>query len=80
MGIKREREGSPGKVRRRGAGGSGDHAEAAAAVPGGDGVHDGVQLEMVMTMVCRAEILASCIDEGKRLELASASAMCRASM
>jgi hypothetical protein len=46
----------------------------------GDGVHDGVQLEMVMMMVCRAEILASYIDEGKRLELAGASAACRASM
>jgi hypothetical protein len=67
-------------VRRRGAGGSGDHGEAAAVVPGGDGVHYGVQLEMVITMVCRAEILASCIDEGKRPELAGALATCRASM
>jgi hypothetical protein len=33
-----------------------------------------------MTMVCRVEILASCIDEGKRLELAGASATCRALM
>jgi hypothetical protein len=31
-------------------------------------------------MVCRAGILASCIDEGRRLELAGASAMRRASM
>jgi hypothetical protein len=41
---------------------------------------DGVQKEMVMTMVCRAEILASCIDEEKRLELAGASATCRTLM
>jgi hypothetical protein len=33
-----------------------------------------------MTMVCRTGILASCIDEGRRLELAGASAMRRASM
>jgi hypothetical protein len=33
-----------------------------------------------MTMVCRVGILASCIDEGRRLELASALAMRRASM
>jgi hypothetical protein len=46
---------------------------------GGEG-HDGVQLEKVMTMVCRAGIPASCIDEGRRLELAGASVMRRASM
>jgi hypothetical protein len=41
---------------------------------------DGIQTEMVMTMVCRAEILASCIDEEKRLELAGVSAMCKTLM
>jgi hypothetical protein len=41
---------------------------------------DGVHTEMVMTMVCRTEILASCIDKEKRLELAGASAMCRTLM
>jgi hypothetical protein len=49
-------------------------------ISGGDEGHDGVQLEMVMTMVCRTGILASCIDEGRRLELAGVSAMRRASM
>jgi hypothetical protein len=33
-----------------------------------------------MMMVCRVEILASCIDEGRRLELAGALAMHRVSM
>jgi hypothetical protein len=33
-----------------------------------------------MSIVCRAGTLASCIDERRRLELASASVMRRASM
>jgi hypothetical protein len=56
------------------------HGEGVPAISGGDEGHDGVQLERVMTMVCRAGILASCIDEGRRLELADASAMHKASM
>jgi hypothetical protein len=50
------------------------HGEGVPAIPGGDEVHDGVQLEQAMTMVCSAGTLASCNDERRWLKLADVSA------